>query len=228
MERLSARSCEQWRHAAALDALGGLVDDERAGLLAHLDGCAACREVAAELATTAEALAAVDHDTVHQTASVPPVLAARVLGTLHDDVVVAHRRRRVAAVGGAVVALAASVALVLALALPGGIATPARSRTEVLRGAAGATATAVLTSRSWGTSVAIVAERGLPKGAVYNVAMRTGVASWWATGSFLAPSGRVPPQMACAVPMDAITGIRVTTSAGTTVLESLANPGTTW
>lgn len=197
MERMSARSCEQWRHAAALDALGGLEDDERAGLLAHLDGCAACREVAAELATTAEALAAVDHDTVHQTASVPPVLAARVLGTLHDDVVVAHRRRRVAAVGGAVVALAASVAL-------------------------------VLTSRSWGTSVAIVAERGLPKGAVYNVAMRTGVASWWATGSFLAPSGRVPPQMACAVPMDAITGIRVTTSAGTTVLESLANPGTTW
>ena len=216
MERMSARSCEQWRHAAALDALGGLEDDERAGLLAHLDGCAACREVAAELATTAEALAAVDHDTVHQTASVPPVLAARVLGTLHDDVMVAHRRRRVAAVGGAVVALAASVALVLALALPGGIATPARSRTEVPH------------ERLVRTAVAIVAERGLPKGAVYNVAMRTGVASWWATGSFLAPSGRVPPQMACAVPMDAITGIRVTTSAGTTVLESLANPGTTW
>ena len=41
MERMSARSCEQWRHAAALDALGGLEDDERAGLLAHLDGCAA-------------------------------------------------------------------------------------------------------------------------------------------------------------------------------------------
>lgn len=225
MERVSARSCERWRHDAAVDALGGLDPDERAGLHAHLDGCAACREVAAELAETAGALAAIDHETVHQTASVPPVLAARVLGALHDDAATAHRRRRRVVVGSAITAIAAAVALVVALAVPGS-AGPA-SRTEAMRGAAGASATAVLTSRTWGTAVAI-AEHGLRPGLVYEVAMRTGDGRWWATGSFQAPAGPAVPQMGCAVPLRAITGIRVTTASGATVLESLASPGTSW
>jgi predicted anti-sigma-YlaC factor YlaD len=218
-------ACEQWRGALAVDALGALEPEERFGLHAHLDGCAECREVARELGQTASVLALVDRDDVGQTASVPSELTERVLGSLHDDALAARRRRR-ARVGGAlagVVALAASLAILLAVGAPAAPPT----RTEVLTGSATATATAVLASRPWGTSITF-SERGLPAGEVYLVSMRTATGSWWTAGSFTAPLAGAPASMACYVPLDRITGIRVTDAGGTSVLHDVAAPGTRW
>ena len=74
MERMT--DCSRWRDALALDALGALEPDERAGLSAHLDGCASCRELARELDETAGALVYADASDVGPPASVPPALAS--------------------------------------------------------------------------------------------------------------------------------------------------------
>jgi hypothetical protein len=231
MEPVTA-ACTQWRDALALDALGALEPAERAGLAAHLDGCAACREVAAELRETAAALAFADLSDVGPTADVPPALTERVLGSLHAEAVAARRRRRVrvGALVGAAMAVAASLVVFLALPAP---SHEGGARTEVLAttgapSAHGATASAVLTGRAWGTAIAFT-EQGLPPGVIYEVSMRTATGAWWTTGSVRPVSGRaVVAQMACYVPMREVTGIRVTDTAGTALLETVAAPGTSW
>jgi Putative zinc-finger len=228
VEPVSSGPCEQWHGAIALDALGALEPGERAGLLAHLDGCAGCRELARELAQTASVLAFVDRDEMSATASVPPELTERVLGALHDDAVAARRRRRVR-VGASLAtagAIAASLAILVALGAP---ASPRGARTEVvLSGPGTARATAVLATRPWGTAITF-SERGLPAGGVYDVAMRTTTGSWWTAGSYRTVAGHtVQAQMSCYVQLSRITGIRVTNTAGSAVLESVAAPGTRW
>ncbi|HEV3212699.1 MAG TPA: zf-HC2 domain-containing protein [Acidimicrobiales bacterium] len=224
---MSRHACEQWHGAIALDALGAIEPDERLGLLAHLDGCAACREAARELAQTASVLAFVDRDELGQTASVPPELAERVLGSLHDDALAArrHRRTRQAGVFTAVGAVAASIAILLAIGSP----AHAGGRKEILSSpTTAATATAVLTTRPWGTAIAFT-EEGLPAGHVYNVAMRTASGKWWTAGSYRTVAGHpVSAQMSCYVQLDRITGIRVTDTTGASVLWNVAARGTTW
>jgi len=224
---VSGAACEQWRGAIAVDALGALEPDERLGLLAHLDGCAECRETARELAQTASVLAFADREEVRQTASVPPALAERVLGSLHDDALAARRRRR-ARVGGvlaAVGAIAASLAILLA------IGQPARSsgRTEVLSGpATAATASAVLSAQPWGTAISFT-EHGLATGGVFRVDMRTSSGAWWTAGSITGVAGHtVTASMSCYVPLHRITGIRVTDAAGRTILWNVAAHGASW
>lgn len=226
MEPVSGTPCEQWHGAMALDALGALSPEERAGLLAHLDGCAECRDLARELAQTASVLAFVDRDELSGT-SVPPALTERVLGALHDDAVADRRRRRVraGAVLAAVGAIAASLVLLVTLGAPAGTSG---THTQVLSGPSTATATAVLATRQWGTAITF-SEHGLPAGGVYSVAMRTSTGSWWTAGSYRTVAGHaVTAQMSCYVQLSRITGIRVTDAAGSTVLESVAAPGTSW
>jgi Putative zinc-finger len=231
VEPMSGTGCEQWHGAIAMDALGALEPEEQAGLLAHLDGCASCRELARELAQTASVLAFVDRDELSSTGTLPPALTERVLGALHDDALAARRRRRVRAGAGFAVAGAIAAALALLVAL-GSTPTPRTARgahTEVLSGQrTTATATAVLSATSWGTAGTLT-ERGLPAGGVYLVAMRTDSTSWWTAASYRSVAGRtVRIPMSCFVPLSKITGIRVTNAVGATVLESVAAPGTSW
>ena len=226
MEPVSGAFCEQWHGAIAVDALGALEPAERAGLLAHLDGCAQCRETARELAQTASVLALVDPSEVGSTAALPPNLTERVLGTLHDDALAARRRQRtrMGAVVTAVAAIAASLALLVALGSP----STRSSRTEVLSGSTTAAATAVLSERSWGTAISFT-EQGLPPGGTYIVSMRTSSGAWWTAGSFGPKRDRtVTALMSCYVQLNRITGIRVTNAKGIAVLWSLAPRGTSW
>jgi predicted anti-sigma-YlaC factor YlaD len=219
--------CEQWRGTIAVDALGSLDPSERAGLLAHLDGCPACRALAHELGETASVLAFADGDALGPTASVPPALTERVLGTLHDDARTArHRRRtRVGAALAGVGALAAALAL---LAVLGGPAAPRPDqRHEVLTGTGGATATAVLADEPYGTSIAFT-EDGLAAGHAFQVSARATSGAWWTTGSITAAGHAVTAHMTCYMGLTQITGIRVTDAHGRVVLESVARPGTSW
>jgi hypothetical protein len=76
---VSDSTCDTWREALAMQLFGDLSPNERAGLAAHLDGCADCRDVAREIADTFEMLGYVDPTNVTPTASVPPELTDRVL-----------------------------------------------------------------------------------------------------------------------------------------------------
>ena len=219
---MTVRGCEQWHELIAMHVFDDLSIDETTGLLAHLEGCVACRNVASELAMTFSMLQFVDPSTVEPTASVPSGLTNRVLGDLRSGAQRQRRRQRVRAAGIGVVG-AVAAALILVIVFSGGSApTKPVERTLALRGVSSATANAVLIERNWGTSLDLH-EQGLPGGEVYTVSMETAKGTWWTAGTYRSVKGNVVnATMACAVSMKQITGIRVVNASGVTVLSSYA------
>jgi anti-sigma factor RsiW len=216
---VNAMQCEKWREAMAMHVFGDLSIEEETGLLAHLEGCAECQVIAAEIAQTFKTLSFVDRAAVESMASVPPALFNRVLGDLHGAGVLQRRRLRVG-----IAALAGVGAVAAALILVGVFtARPTTSpvqRTVALRGAPSVSASAVLINESWGTKVDLH-ENGLPGGGVYTVSMKTSSGTWWTAGTYRSVAGEpVDATMACAVSLKKITGIRVLNGAGVTVLTS--------
>jgi predicted anti-sigma-YlaC factor YlaD len=212
-------TCEDWRGAMAMEALGKLAASERAGLRAHLDGCRACRDEASDLAAIAGALARVDAAEIAPTAAIPSALTEDVLGSLHRSARAARRRRSLLRGGVAAGLVAASLAALGIVALRPSQPGP-QQRTEVLRGAPSVTASVVLTERPWGTSLALY-EQGLPAGGLYSVSMLTTSGTWWATGTYRTVSNQpVEAQMTCALPLSQISGVRITNAAGVSVLQS--------
>lgn len=215
--------CDRWHELIAMHVFGDLSIDETTGLLAHLEGCVECRNVASEMATTFSVLRYVDPATIEPTASVPIDLANRVLGDLRSGARVQQRRQRVRSAGIGVVGVLAA-ALILVIVFSGGAApTKPVERTLALRGVTSATASAVLIERNWGTSLDL-REQGLPGGEVYTVSMETAKGTWWTAGTYRSVGGKaVNATMACAVSMGQITGIRVVNGSGVTVLSSYGN-----
>lgn len=213
--------CEKWQEAIAARLFGNLTPEEEAGLVAHLEGCAECQVVAGEFAQTFELLSYVDPSAVAATASVPPELTDRVLGNLHQAGLTQRRTRRIRATSLAGAGLLA--AAVILVAVFSGSSTPKQEhRTLALRGSSSIRGTAVLSSKPWGTSLAL-SEKGLPGGTVYTVMMWTSKGTWWVAGTYRSDSGKpVKATMTCAVAMSKIDGLRVTNSAGAIVLTSVA------
>jgi predicted anti-sigma-YlaC factor YlaD len=232
MGPVTDRNCEQWQGLIALCALGGLSSDDAVALKAHLEGCAECASLSAEMSATAALLAYVNPTSIEPTALVAPELAQRVLGDLHRAGAMERRRRRVAVSAISVVG-AVAAALILFTLLSG--TTPSTGQRTLALGptAAGAlssparvSAKAVLVNQSWGTSVNF-SEQGLPGGGVYTVSMETARGTWWTAGTYRSISGRtVSATMACAVAMSEITGLRVVNAKGVTVLSSSENSAT--
>ena len=211
-------ACEQWNEAIAMSVFGDLTPNEQAGLTAHLEGCVACRGVAEEFAETYRLLGYVDPANVTPTASVPPDLTDKVLRHLHEEGRQLRRRRRLRVGVTSGIGLIAA-ALILIAVLSANTSTPTQ-RTLALRGPAAVSATAVLSARPWGTSLALH-ERGLPGGKVYTVSMETSSGYWWVAGTYRSVSGHpVDATMSCAVKLSKITGLRVMDSSGDVVLSS--------
>ncbi|MHB8380380.1 MAG: zf-HC2 domain-containing protein [Acidimicrobiales bacterium] len=220
---MTERVCEHWHELIAMDVFGDLSFDETTGLRAHLEGCVECRSVAHDVATTFSLLRYVDPATVEPTASVPIELTNKVLGDLRRAARAQRRRLRVRVAGGGVLG-AVAAAVILAIVFSGR-ATPTRplERTLALRGTAAAVASAVMSERSWGTSLDL-RERGLPGGEVYTVSMETARGTWWTAGTYRSVGGKtVNATMACAVSLKQITGVRVVNASGVTVLSSYAS-----
>jgi hypothetical protein len=217
---MKTQDCEHWRGVLAMDVLSKERTEGHEGLSAHLDGCQECRELSFELIQTRDALSFMDPGAPAVTAAVSPALTSAVLGDL-NRAARSHRRRRTSSImalasGGLV---AASLAIVAVLSIGAGV-TPLVHRTEVLRGSETVTASAVLTEHRWGTSIAF-RERGLAGTGVYTVSMETASGRWWSAGTYLAAGGHpVDATMACAVKLQAITGIRVTNASGKVILDS--------
>jgi anti-sigma factor RsiW len=220
---VSGVACEQWHEAIAMSLFGDLSANEQAGLTAHLEGCLDCRAVAEEFAETYRMLSYVDPTNVTPTASVPPELTDQVLRHLHREGRQLQRRRRLRVGVLSGVGLV-SAALNLIAVLSANSSTPTQ-RTLALRGPSTVSATAVLSARSWGTSLALH-ERGLPGGKVYTVSMETSSGAWWVAGTYRSVSDHpVDATMSCAVKMSQITGLRVMDSSGNVVLTSYSGSG---
>jgi hypothetical protein len=118
---MKAEGCREWRALLGAYALGDLAPEERAGLEAHLDGCAECRAEAEALGDVARLLPLADPARFTNPAPQPaPELAERVAAVVGDEHRSKRRRRRWRiglALGGATAAVAVAVAL---LVLPTG------------------------------------------------------------------------------------------------------------
>jgi hypothetical protein len=117
--------CRDWRELLGVYALGQLKGDERAGLEAHLEGCAQCRAELALLKPVAEMLPHADPARFESAPKPPPELGARIAATIAGErqKVERTRRRRVFggfALGGATAALAAAVLAIFVLGGGGG------------------------------------------------------------------------------------------------------------
>lgn len=113
--------CRDWRELLGAYALGQLEGDERAGLEAHLEGCAQCRSELALLEPVARVLPHADPARFESTPQPPPELGRRIAATIAGErqkVERQRRRRRVFggfALGGVTAALAAAALAIFVL-----------------------------------------------------------------------------------------------------------------
>jgi anti-sigma factor RsiW len=153
---VTTEACRDWRGALGAAAIGRMDPAEEIGLLAHLDGCAACRAELRDLTAVAHSLAAVPMENVTSAPAEPAgALAERVLESVaHERDVLRGRRKRRVMVGAGAFASAAAAVVALVLALGVGVGGPAAG-TKVVLGSTipGVSASATLRSEAVGTKV---------------------------------------------------------------------------
>jgi predicted anti-sigma-YlaC factor YlaD len=112
---MSTSSCPSVRERAPDLALGALTGQERAEVVAHLDGCPSCQALVSEYASVADSLLDLVPEAEPANELATPVLAAMQP--------VRHRRRRhrvVALAAAAIIAISAATGLTVALVSGGG------------------------------------------------------------------------------------------------------------
>lgn len=165
--------CREWRESLGAYALGQLEGDEKAGLEAHLDGCAQCRAELALLEPVAQMLPHADPAHFESAPQPPPELGARIAATIEGErqKVERRRRRRVFggfALGGATAALAAAVLAIFVLGGGGG------GPEQHVRFAAvpkGVTIDATLEPHAYGTEIRMYVH-GIASGTLCTVSLR--------------------------------------------------------
>lgn len=113
--------CRDWKHLLGAYALGQLTAAERAGVEAHLEGCAECRAEAEELGATARLLPLADPERFGRPAPQPSSrLGERIAATIGGERTVTRKRRQRRRFGFALGGAAAVAAVALAIfVLPG-------------------------------------------------------------------------------------------------------------
>lgn len=214
-------------------ALGGLPEDARARLLAHLDGCPTCRAELAEIAPLADALRLVQPEAVSEVPVPPADLGDRILARVaHERLLMqAHARRaerRAATSTRSRQLLAAAAAAVLVIAAlaagtafgratgPELTATPPAARLPIeditLRALNQSVdvESAVVVAHAWGVEAKFEAS-GLDAGEVYRAAFRAEDGSLLPAGEFIGVGDKtLKCNMQAALLRDDTTGFVVT------------------
>ncbi len=215
---MTAESCREWRGDLAAAAGDRLEPAEHTRLLAHLDGCPACRADLRDLQRSAALLALADPAHVGDDDNpLPATLGAAVLSRVQMEQSRARRTRRRlrAGVGTALVAAAAAIALVIALS--GG---PNVTHTNVALRTNGARADAVLVRDTGGTEVRFRG-RGLHGRATYWLWLTGPDGQRWSAGTFNGGTdGTFDVQTYCALPYPQVRRVWVTDYANHVVLDA--------
>jgi hypothetical protein len=165
-------SCREWRELLGAYALGHLEGDERAGLEAHLEGCAGCREELATLQPVAQMLPHADPARFELAPEPPPELGRRIAATIEAEKQRSQRRRRRTfagfAFGGAA---AAAVAAVLLLFVLGGEGPDASQPVKFTDLPEGVSIYATLEPHAYGTEIHMYVH-GVPSGTLCRVWLR--------------------------------------------------------
>lgn len=179
------RECREWRELLGAFALGHLEGGERAGLEAHLDGCAECRAELATLQPVTRMLPYADPERF-ESAPVPPAdLGQRIAATIEGEKERSRKRRqrrRFAglALGGAAAALTAAVLLLFVLG--GEEASPER-HVEFASLPAGVKIYATLEPHAYGTEIRMYVH-GVESGTLCRVALRGPKGVTYPAGTF--------------------------------------------
>lgn len=164
--------CRERRELLGAFALGQLEGDERAGLEAHLEGCAGCREELAALEPVARMLPHADPARFELAPEPPAELGRRIAATIEGEKERARRRRRRTlgglAFGGAA---AAAVAAVLLLVVFGGSSPDARQPVKFTDLPEGVSIYATLEPHAYGTEIHMYVH-GVPSGTLCRVWLR--------------------------------------------------------
>jgi hypothetical protein len=169
---MKTEGCRDWRHLLGAYALGDLADEERAGLEAHLDGCAECRAEAESLETVARLLPLADPDRFSRPAPQPsPELGKLITAAIGREQRVVRRRRRWQfglALSGAAAATAAVLAILI---LPGGGTGQPEQHIQFGSLPAGITIDATLEPHAYGTEIRMYVH-GIRSGTLCQVYLR--------------------------------------------------------
>jgi hypothetical protein len=164
--------CRDWRPLLGAYALGDLSGEERAGVEAHLEGCAECRAEAESLDGVARLLPLADPDRFSRPAPRPSRdLGKEIAATIGRERRVVRRRRRWRfgfALGGATAAAAALLAIVV---LPGDDSGQPEQHIEFAALPAGITIDATLEPHAYGTEIRMYV-KGVRSGTLCQVYLR--------------------------------------------------------
>jgi hypothetical protein len=165
--------CRDWRELLGVYALGQLDGDERAGLEAHLEGCAQCRAELALLEPVARMLPHADPERFETAPLPPPELGARIAETIAGErkQTEKRRRRRVFggfALGGATAALATAV---LAIFVLGGSSNEPEQHVHFASLPQGVAIDATLEPHTYGTEIRMYVH-GVPSGTLCTVSLK--------------------------------------------------------
>lgn len=223
-------ACQDWRADVAGWAIAHLDPAREAALLAHLEGCAACRSEADSLVAVAGALLAAEPPELREPLPVvvddaaPPVQ----LGDRISAAIGAERRARrraragLAALAGAVAALLVAVAVstMAGGGAPAALEGDAVAFTDV---PSGATASAVVARDGTGTLVELTAT-GLDPTTTYALWLTPPDGGWEArvpAGTFRPDAdGQVDVRLPCALAVDDVDRIWATTPTGDIALDT--------
>lgn len=222
-------------------ALGGLPEEARARLRAHLDGCGACRAELAEISPLAHALRGVEPEALSAMPVPPADLGDRIIARIAEERTLAEARARRDERHGAVRArsrglmraVVAAVLVVAALAggtvlgratAPDQTATPPAAPLPIedmtLRAVDQSVdiESAVVVAHTWGVEARFEAS-GLDAGEVYRAAFRAEDGRLLPAGEFMGVGdGALTCNMQAALLRDDTTGFVVTDDDGRAVL----------
>jgi len=179
------RDCREWRELLGAFALGHLRGDERAGLEAHLDGCAECRAELAALQPVARMLPHADPERFESVPVPPADLGQRIATTIEGEKERQRKRRQRRrfggfALGGAAAALA--TAALLLFVLGGEEASPER-HVNFASLPAGVKIDATLEPHAYGTEIRMYVH-GVESGTLCRVALRGPKGVTYPAGTF--------------------------------------------
>jgi anti-sigma factor RsiW len=178
--------CRDWRELLGVYALGQLQGDERAGLEAHLDGCAQCRDELALLEPVARMLPHADPERFESAPQPPPELGARIAATIAGETRQKEKRRRRRrfggfALGGATAALAAAVLAIFVLGGSGSGEPQQRIQFAALP--KGVSIDATLEPHAYGTEIRMYVH-GVASGTLCKVSLRGPAGVSYPAGTF--------------------------------------------
>ncbi|HET6571879.1 MAG TPA: zf-HC2 domain-containing protein [Solirubrobacterales bacterium] len=170
---MRTEGCREWRESLGAYVLGQLPEGERAGLEAHLEGCAECRAELAELEPVARVMPLAEPERFAEPPRPPAGLGKRIEATIAAERRAAgrRRRRRFGLVLGGATAAAAAAAVLAAFVLGGGSSASPEQRVAFSSLPPGIKIAATLEPRAYGTEVHMYVE-GVRSGTLCRVVLR--------------------------------------------------------